>query len=112
MTSQVTDKAIASTVGTLPGAGETITLSISGSVATTGTPGLARGHYDICSTVSCWVCADIVGGDNCTTSDSYLPAGLDKPFQFETGKLYVSAITGAASGVLHISPRVAVGGLA
>lgn len=109
MTSTRTDDRLASVVGSLPDQGETVTVSLSTSAATTGSALTAGRVYDMVSDVDCFVCRSGAAGDDATTSDYFLPALTIVPFCLEKGgDLYVSGIVSSGTGTLYISPRVPV----
>lgn len=105
MSSERTDQAIANVLGALPAQGETETLSMTTSAATTTNPLTANKTYDMVSDVDCFVCASTDGGDDASTSDYFLPALTIVPISAQGTNLYVSAILASGTGTLYLSPR-------
>lgn len=108
MTSRVTDRALQALIGEIPAQGDTVTLSLSTSAATTATALTAGKKYDMVCDVDCFVCSSTVGADDATTSDYFLPALTIVPFTPGQTNTYISGIVSAGTGTLFISPRTPV----
>jgi len=108
MTSLLTDRALLAIVGELPAQGDTVTLSLSTSAATTATELTTGKKYDIVCDVDCFVCSSTVGADDATTSDYFLPALTIVAFTPGETNTYVSGILASGTGTLFICPRTPV----
>jgi hypothetical protein len=103
--SQLSDKGITDSVGTLPAHGETINLT-TGAAADNTAVLVAGQTYDLICDQHCYVCASATAtADDADSTDMLLPAYTIVTFTPQTN-LYVSAIQVDTAGTLRVSPRV------